>query len=354
MTNSESQQQLRTAIKEIGNLIPPGDRVILVEQNEWNIKSIGDSPAIPFRERDGEYYGPPIDDDDAIREFDRLRRSRGANFIVFGWPGFWLLDYYAGFQRYLWERFRCIFNNERLVVFDLRTETIGQNPARSARIPFSKDFGQRRHYQPTFTTINPIGELIHKGERKCVDRAEMILADLRDLGIAKASLLDIGCNIGFFCHYFQSRGYECTGYEDNSHVDIRRFTDENSVETAERLSLHYGVSPKFHAESAVTLLESTAAFDVVLCLSVLHHWFIGYGYSSKDKMNRDQIERGIRRLYDMTRMVIYFEFGDVREDGWAPADVPKQLQRITGTLPVRIGASDGFEGNRDIWRLTAQ
>jgi hypothetical protein len=40
--------------------------------------------------------------------------------MVFGWPAFWWLEYYAELHRYLRGRFRCLLVNERIIVFDLR------------------------------------------------------------------------------------------------------------------------------------------------------------------------------------------------------------------------------------------
>ena len=55
----------------------------------------------------------------AIRELERLRQA-GASFMVFAWPAFWWLDYYARFRRHLRSRFRCALENDRLIAFDLR------------------------------------------------------------------------------------------------------------------------------------------------------------------------------------------------------------------------------------------
>jgi hypothetical protein len=48
-------------------------------------------------------------------------RRTGVEFIVFGWPASWWLDYYAQFHDYLGSRFQCVLENDRLVVFGLRT-----------------------------------------------------------------------------------------------------------------------------------------------------------------------------------------------------------------------------------------
>jgi hypothetical protein len=105
---------------ELAPLIPQGETLILVDQAKLETNAIAGRHALPFLERAGEYWGPPPDDETAIREFERLRGS-GANFIVFAWPAFWWLDYYQGFNRHLRQHHRNVLENDRIVVFDLRT-----------------------------------------------------------------------------------------------------------------------------------------------------------------------------------------------------------------------------------------
>ncbi|MEC4811770.1 MAG: glycosyltransferase family 2 protein [Scytonema sp. PMC 1069.18] len=112
-------ERLEIAAQEVAALIPPGDRFILVDQNQWGGQFLADRHAIPFLERDGQYWGPPTDDETAISELERSRSS-GASFIVFGWPAFWWLYHYDRLHRYLRSNFRCVLKNSRLVAFDLR------------------------------------------------------------------------------------------------------------------------------------------------------------------------------------------------------------------------------------------
>lgn len=113
--------RLRLSIREIRGLISHGERIILVDQNQWRADEFA-CHSMPFVERDGQYWGPPLDDADAIREFERLRQL-GARFIVFGWQAFWWLDHYTEFARYLRERFHCVLENDRLVAFDVRSNS---------------------------------------------------------------------------------------------------------------------------------------------------------------------------------------------------------------------------------------
>ncbi len=108
------------ATQEIATIIPPGDTFILIDEDQWGSREVvSDRRAIPFLERDGQHWGPPPDDDTGIRELERLRQA-GARFMVFAWPAFWWLEYYAGLHQYLRSQFRCALENERLIVFDLR------------------------------------------------------------------------------------------------------------------------------------------------------------------------------------------------------------------------------------------
>jgi hypothetical protein len=106
--------------QEVTALIGPKDTFILVDQNEWGAEEIiWDRRPLPFLERGGEYWGNPTDDATAVRELERLR-SAGASFMVFGWPAFWWLDYYAGLHHHLRSNYRCVLRNDLVIVFDLR------------------------------------------------------------------------------------------------------------------------------------------------------------------------------------------------------------------------------------------
>jgi hypothetical protein len=111
--------QLYLIAEDIAAVVPPADTFILVDQAQFGSEVAGGRRVLPFLEHDGQYWGPPPDDATGIRELERLRQA-GAHFMVFGWPAFWWLEYYAGLHRYLRTAFPCVLHNERVLVFDMR------------------------------------------------------------------------------------------------------------------------------------------------------------------------------------------------------------------------------------------
>ena len=104
--------------REIAHLVAPGEKVILVDDDAWSGRLPQELKTLPFIEHAGAYWGTPANDEIAISELERLRET-GAKYIVFARPSFWWLDYYAGFQAHLRERYSCILENDRIIVFSL-------------------------------------------------------------------------------------------------------------------------------------------------------------------------------------------------------------------------------------------
>ena len=106
--------------REVSGVVPEGETLILVDEQGFGTDFAAGRTALPFLERDGAYFGAPPDGAMAVRELERMRRERGANFIAFGWPSFWWLDYYADFGAHLRSCYPCLLENKRLLIFDLR------------------------------------------------------------------------------------------------------------------------------------------------------------------------------------------------------------------------------------------
>jgi SAM-dependent methyltransferase len=114
----DTMQRLIDTIQDLASLIPPDEAFILVDEDQVRAVVAAGRRAFPFLEQHGAYWGPPLDDDTAIRECERLRAA-GAHFIVFAWPAFWWLDYYAVFQAHLRAQYTCVLQNDRLIAFEM-------------------------------------------------------------------------------------------------------------------------------------------------------------------------------------------------------------------------------------------
>ena len=92
---------------------------MLVEDNQIGTDVVKDRSVKPFMERNGEYGVCPDDSSVAIEEFRRLHAA-GTEYIAFAWPAHWWLDHFSEFRNHLRLNFRCILQNERMIIFDLQ------------------------------------------------------------------------------------------------------------------------------------------------------------------------------------------------------------------------------------------
>jgi hypothetical protein len=123
VTELKRLERLRLAEQEIAAAIPAESTFILVDE-EGNTTLVKHDPRVPvLLETNGQYSGPPRDNETAIREVERLRQA-GARFLVVTWPAFWWLDYYSGLHQHLRSVFPCLLDNERLILFDLRSSIL--------------------------------------------------------------------------------------------------------------------------------------------------------------------------------------------------------------------------------------
>ncbi len=113
-------RRIHLSRQEIEASVPREATLIFVDEEEVRHSIDLPHPTVPFLERDGEWWGSPESSADAIHELERAIQ-KGAAFIVFAWPAFWWLEHYSVFHRHLRSSFRCVLDNERLVVFDLRS-----------------------------------------------------------------------------------------------------------------------------------------------------------------------------------------------------------------------------------------
>jgi glycosyltransferase involved in cell wall biosynthesis len=102
--------------------VPPGATVTLADDNAVGLAVAGDRRLVPFLDRDGDYWGSPADDAQAVRELKRVRDERGGFFGVL-WPAFWWFDQYPRFASHLESEMNCLRSTE-----DLRLYELSQSP----------------------------------------------------------------------------------------------------------------------------------------------------------------------------------------------------------------------------------
>ena len=112
------QFAMKRAARELQAVVPAAGRIVVLDSGAFGSGFLRHREFTPFVERNGEYFGPPADDQTALAELERIERQ-GAAFIAVAWPAFWWLDYYSQFAAHLRGRSRRILENERLIVFEL-------------------------------------------------------------------------------------------------------------------------------------------------------------------------------------------------------------------------------------------
>jgi hypothetical protein len=114
------ERKTREASQDLDGCVAAGQTLILVDDQRLDSDFATGRRVLPLPERDGHFSGLPARDEEAIASLERLRHEQRAGFLVVAWPAFWWLDHYRHFAAYVRERYPCVFEGERLVIFDLR------------------------------------------------------------------------------------------------------------------------------------------------------------------------------------------------------------------------------------------
>jgi SAM-dependent methyltransferase len=139
------------------------------------------------------------------------------------------------------------------------------------------------------------------GTRPCSDRLEAIL---RHVPADGKNMLDIGSNAGYYLFEFAKRGYASHGLETDP--DLVHFTALASyVLGIEHVSCELGRLDRPY-------VQRMKPYDVVLCLSVIHHIIMETSFE-----NAEAILRG---LAANTNKALFFEMGQSNElmADWSP------------------------------------
>lgn len=112
--------QINGGIEAILKIVPVEKSFVLVDENAWGIESeMEHRRRFHLMDKNGQYFGPPSNDEEAINEIER-EREEGAAYLFFTPNTFWWLDHYTGFADYLKNKFPLIVDSTRLKGFNLQ------------------------------------------------------------------------------------------------------------------------------------------------------------------------------------------------------------------------------------------
>lgn len=118
LLETEWEQRLQRE-QQLADLLPPHTAGVIVVRDDRRRLALPSLRQWPFLERDGHWNGNPQDDAQAITELERLREE-GATAIVFLESAVWQLEHYAGFRQHLLRRYKLLWEQGDLVLFDLQ------------------------------------------------------------------------------------------------------------------------------------------------------------------------------------------------------------------------------------------
>ena len=155
-----------------------------------------------------------------------------------------------------------------------------------------EELGYRR-YQPLYGVDSDQVQHLGRPSRPVDERWQHIAANLPSHG----SALDIGSQYGWFTFQLAQRGLTTLGVE--------RF--EADFRISQWLTVYNQVTNAAFIQTDVTTetVETLPAVDVVLCLSIFHHWAV--------KNGEDYAIQILHALADRTRDRMFFETGQFDE-----------------------------------------
>jgi 2-polyprenyl-3-methyl-5-hydroxy-6-metoxy-1,4-benzoquinol methylase len=165
-------------------------------------------------------------------------------------------------------------------------------------------YNSRILYQPvSIDKINENSIVI----RKCKDRSDSMISFCKKRfgdNMGDMSLIDVGSSYGYFMDKFSELCYSVEGIDNDS-----------STIRMEKIFYSKIAGNIHHIEANDFFTSNTKKYDIVLCLSVVHHFIYG-------GVDIDPVEF-LKNLDDMTGEVLFFEMAQEHEqwfdqplDGW--------------------------------------
>jgi hypothetical protein len=164
------------------------------------------------------------------------------------------------------------------------------------------------NYQP-----NPFDKSSNVKSRNTFDRYNAVFDNLPD---APKTLLDLGCNRGFFVLNASRSGIFSLG------IDHDKFELLYAKSISE---IHNASNALFmHSEINQNLINNLPRFEMIVCTSIFHHWVRIYGKESSFQMMQGIADKTIKYLVfetgqnneTETRFYKYLEFMGDSYENW--------------------------------------
>jgi len=184
--------------------------------------------------------------------------------------------------------------------------------------------------------------------RQCADRFAMMRRFLNERGIEGAgrSSLDLACSYGWFVNAFRGLGFDAGGVErDPLAIRIGELAYQLPAGSVREMALE-----RF-------LRQDHGPFDVVLFLSILHHFSMGKESVRRiGRRKRFSVDYILERLDAITGSVLFLDAGEEHESwfqgklpGWTPEFIAGLLRERTSfreVVPLGVDSdAELFPGN---------
>lgn len=104
---------------ELMALLPPGTTYAAVDEDQWgSVQLLPDRRRVPFIEREGQFWGAPENEEQAVRAL-RRQRDQGLQIILFSASCAWWLQHYPALNEELRTRHRALPSSGRFLAYAL-------------------------------------------------------------------------------------------------------------------------------------------------------------------------------------------------------------------------------------------
>lgn len=202
-----------------------------------------------------------------------------------------------------------------------------------------------KHYHPIFDSRDsfqsyldglPIQPVV-AGERATNDRWKLMNEFLKNYTVN--TYLDLGCNVGFFCHAMSTKNVRSFGVDSDYHIEKVKLTDESPIARAKYLTWFYKLPAVFVRDDALHFLqvakEKNYRFDIISAFSILHHM--------------PDWREAVTMIADRCKIGAFIEIPLLKDYNASGAEVINHLHDTFSKVEMIGDSKDGWEGERPLF-----